>query len=209
MKKYLSVLIVALVMCLGLVGCSGGEDETENKEPEKSVTETEEEADEAGKSHDFTDETKIIYGDFTDETFQKEGGYHKDGETLLVISGDSLTEGQKVCISITVRHESDLKEAENAMKDEAKSYPAAVMPAEENLNRYGIKGCRIAYQDGNDDMGSWVWNDIFTKQPEGAGASEGCLIYIESLFYLGDEELVTYQLDRIGFNWDDYLSLKE
>lgn len=76
------------------------------------------------------------------------------------------------------------------------------------MNKYDAKGCRIAYQEGNDNMGGYVWNDVLTKQPENVGASEGCLLWIESHFYPGDEELVTYQLDQIGFNWDVYQSLK-
>lgn len=52
-------------------------------------------------------------------------------------------------------------------------------------------------------MGSWSWNDVLTKQPHGAESSEGCIVWIESHFYPGDEELVTYQLDQIGFNWSN------
>ena len=80
---------------------------------------------------------------------------------------------------------------------------------EEKLKKYGAEGCRISYQLGNDDMGSWSWNDVLTKQPHGAESSEGCIVWIESHFYPGDEELVTYQLDQIGFNWDVYQSLKK
>ena len=87
--------------------------------------------------------------------------------------------------------------SEEQMKNAAKSYEPARMLTEETLKKYGAEGCRISYQLGNDDMGSWSWNDVLTKQPHGAESSEG------------DEELVTYQLDQIGFNWDVYQSLKK
>ena len=95
------------------------------------------------------------------------------------------------------------------MKNAAKSYVPAGMLTEETLKKYGAEGCRISYQLGNDDMRSWSWNDILTKQLHGAESSEGCIVWIESHFYPGDEELVTYQLDQIGFNWDVYQSLKK
>lgn len=202
MNKRFLALLAALILCLGLVACGS----SEKKEAEKSTKETEMGA---RKQWDFTDKTGMIHGDFADKSFYKGMEYQEDRTTCLAICGDSLTPGQEIRIVITVRWESDLSVSEEQMKNAAKSYVPARMLTEETLKKYGAEGCRISYQLGNDDMGSWSWNDILTKQPHGAESSEECIVWIESHFYLGDEELVTYQLDQIGFNWDVYQSLKK
>lgn len=51
--------------------------------------------------------------DFTDNT-----------EISMVICGSSLTSGQEIVISITVRREDDIEEAENEIKEYLKSYCA-------------------------------------------------------------------------------------
>ena len=181
MNKRFLALLAALILCLGLVACGSGE----KKEAEKSTKETEVTA---RKQWDFTDKTGMIHGDFADKSFYKGMEYQEDRTTCL---------------------ESDLSVSEEQMKNAAKSYEPARMLTEETLKKYGAEGCRISYQLGNDDMGSWSWNDVLTKQPHGAESSEGCIVWIESHFYPGDEELVTYQLDQIGFNWDVYQSLKK
>ncbi len=43
----------------------------------------------------------------------------------MVICGSSLTSGQEIVISITVRREDDIEEAENEIKEYLKSYCAA------------------------------------------------------------------------------------
>ena len=202
MNKRFLALLAALILCLGLMACGSGE----KKEAEKSTKETEMTA---RKQWDFTDKPGMIHGDFADKSFYKGMEYQEDRTTCLAICGDSLTPGQEIRIVITVRWESDLSVSEEQMKNAAKSYEPARMLTEETLKKYGAEGCRISYQLGNDDMGSWSWNDVLTKQPHGAESSEGCIVWIESHFYPGDEELVTYQLDQIGFNWDVYQSLKK
>ena len=202
MNKRFLALLAALILCLGLMACGS----SEKKEAEKSTKETEMAA---RKQWDFTDKTGMIHGDFADKSFYKGMEYQEDRTTCLAICGDSLTPGQEIRIVITVRWESDLSVSEEQMKNAAKSYVPAGMLTEETLKKYSAEGCRISYQLGNDDMRSWSWNDILTKQPHGAESSERCIVWIESHFYPGDEELVTYQLDQIGFNWDVYQSLKK
>ena len=202
MNKRFLALLAALILCLGLMACGS----SEKKEAEKSTKETEMAA---RKQWDFTDKTGMIHGDFADKSFYKGMEYQEDRTTCLAICGDSLTPGQEIRIVITVRWESDLSVSEEQMKNAAKSYVPAGMLTEETLKKYGAEGCRISYQLGNDDMRSWSWNDILTKQLHSAESSEGCIVWIESHFYPGDEELVTYQLDQIGFNWDVYQSLKK
>ena len=202
MNKRFLALLAALILCLGLMACGS----SEKKEAEKSTKETEMAA---RKQWDFTDKTGMIHGDFADKSFYKGMEYQEDRTTCLAICGDSLTPGQEIRIVITVRWESNLSVSEEQMKNAAKSYVPAGMLTEETLKKYGAEGCRISYQLGNDDMRSWSWNDILTKQPHGAESSERCIVWIESHFYPGDEELVTYQLDQIGFNWDVYQSLKK
>ena len=89
--------------------------------------------------------------------------YQEDRTTCLAICGDSSTPGQEIRIVITVRWESDLSVSEEQMKNAAKSYEPARMLTEETLEKYGAEGCRISYQLGNDDMGSWSWNDVLTE----------------------------------------------
>ena len=69
--------------------------------------------------------------DFTDNT-----------EISMVICGSSLTSGQEIVISITVRREDDIEKAENEIKEHLKSYRAAGM----------LIGCRISYREENDEM---------------------------------------------------------
>ena len=52
--------------------------------------------------------------DFTDNT-----------EISMVVCGSSLTSGQEIVISITVRREDNIEEAENEIKEYLKSYCAA------------------------------------------------------------------------------------
>ena len=174
MNKRFLALLVALILCLGLVACGSGE----KKEAEKSTKETEVTA---RKQWDFTDKTGMIHGDFADKSFYKGMEYQEDRTTCLAICGDSSTPGQEIRIVITVRWESDLSVSEEQMKNAVKSYEPARILTEETLKKYGAEGCRISYQLGNDDMGSWSWNDVLTKQPHGAESSEGCIVWISFL----------------------------
>ena len=66
----------------------------------------------------------------------------------MVICGSSLTSGQEIVISITVRREDDIEEAENEIKEYLKSYCAAGI----------FTGLRISYREENDEMeGVCVW----------------------------------------------------
>lgn len=185
MKKGI-IWLAAAVLCLGLTSCSGQETE---------------------KSYEFSDETGIINGNFAEKTFQKESAVTEAGRTSLQLAGESFAEdGKPIFIDVSVQYSDAVSDAAEDARWEAEDVSSdfATDLNSEQIKKYGLSGYVVTYDDGTGENGSKASHYILEKKKKNGS---GFLVCLYTLYYPGDEELITRQMDEIEFDWNKCDSL--